>query len=125
MMQHADTLARKALYEALRKAFRLARQAEQTPADYAVLMRENGMTPQPEQRIMSILRLVFGPDYDGERLAEYAAALSHAEQEGQTPKTLIAFLQSFEGGIRGCARAAPVPEMPLTAFKRNGANGSV
>ena len=44
-------------------------------------------------------------NYDKTRLSEYAAALSLAKRQGQTPDTVNAFFENYPGGVKGCVKA--------------------
>ena len=52
-----------------------------------------------------IVKLVFGVDYDKARLTEFAAALSWARRESVAVDGLRAYLESFEGGLKGLVQA--------------------
>ena len=59
-----------------------------------------------------IVKLVFGADYDKTRLTEYAAVLSHARRVGVAPGGLNAFLEGYEGGIKGVVKAERAAKVP-------------
>lgn len=108
-VQEAEAKAQSALHETLRKVFAFAWAAEAAPEAYHRVLEEHGITPMPQQPYLDVLQLVFGPSYDRERLSLYAAALNYARRNNQTADTLIAFIEGHPGGIRGCARAEPLP----------------
>ncbi len=76
---------------------------------------------------MPLVKLVFGAQFERTRLSEYAAALSYAKRCGQTADTVAGFIESRDGGIKGCVAAERAarraekssrPEAPLDKAKR-------
>ena len=52
--------------------------------------------------------MMFGRDYDPDSMAAYAATLRRALREGQTPETLMDFLEGAEDGLAGFSREEPI-----------------
>jgi hypothetical protein len=52
-----------------------------------------------------VVKLVFGAGYDKTRLTEFAAALSHARRHDLAAGALPAFLEKFDGGLKGVVQA--------------------
>jgi hypothetical protein len=113
----ADGRTRTTLYRALGRAHDFAAAADAEPAAYEVLLELAGITLQLRAPMTPIVKLIFGIDYDKTRLTEYAAVLSHARRIGVGRGGLGAFLEGFEGGIKGVVkaeRAAKAPATPAT-----------
>lgn len=113
------------LHHALGLAHDVALAADADPAAYALLLDRAGIAVQLRAPMMPVVMLVFGADGDRTRLADYAAILSHARRLGVAPGGLAAFLDGFEGGIRGVIRAErratkPASARPITARSRGG-----
>lgn len=104
-----DGRSRRALYEALAKAYDFFLAARQAPVVYAALLAESGIKAQVRAPFTPIVKLVFGGDYDKARLTEYAAVLSHAARRNVPAGGFADFLASHEGGLKaiiGSERAA-------------------
>ena len=96
ILQDAQERTIKTTHRALKSAFQLLREAEERPAAFADLLAENGFDADMEDKVMAVLQLMFGRDYDPEALQDYATALKRALRENQTTETLITFLEGFE-----------------------------
>jgi hypothetical protein len=110
--QHFGDRAHSALYAAISQAYDFALAAETLADDYAALLTSEGLTVQARAPMTPIVKLVFGADYDKTRVTEYAAALSYARHENIGRGELAAFLDSFEGGLKGIVRAERARRAP-------------
>ena len=97
--------SRKALYEAVGRAYDFSLEATRNPDDFAEIMAENGLTMQDRAPMTPVVKLVFGADYDKTRLTEYAAVLTHAHRVEVARGNLAAFLREAEGGLKGVVQA--------------------
>jgi hypothetical protein len=111
----ADTRTRTTLYRALARAHDFAAAADQDPAGYEALLDTAGIVLQLRAPMTPIVKLVFGADYDKTRLTEYAAVLSHARRIGVGAGGLTAFLEGFDGGIKGMVKAERDAKRPSAA----------
>ena len=101
----ADGRSRSALYAALGKAYDFARAAEEDPEDYSEILADAGIKAQDRAPMTATAKLVFGAGYDKARLTEFAAALAWARREELAPGALPAYLESFDGGLKGVVQA--------------------
>ncbi|WP_374943149.1 hypothetical protein [Sphingomonas sp.] len=114
----ADTRSRSALYRALGRAHDFAVAAEADAEGYAAILDRAAIAVQARAPLTPIAKLVFGADYDKTRLTEYAAVLQHARRHTIAGGGLAAFLDGFDGGIKGVVAAErqarkPVGEKPV------------
>ncbi|WP_432201495.1 PAS domain-containing protein [Erythrobacter sp. W53] len=93
--------SRKALYEAVGRAYDFSLEAQSNPDDFAELIAENGLSVQERAPMTPIVKLVFGADYDKTRLTEYATVLAYAHRNGVERGGLVDVLRSAEGGLKG------------------------
>ena len=107
-VQTVDSRSRLALYRALEAAYIFAFRTEADPTAYAALLQAAGIKAQARARFTPVLKLMFGPDFDKTRLAEYAAALSYARRSDRTADDIECFFQTRDGGIKGCVAAERV-----------------
>ncbi|MGK6318053.1 PAS domain-containing protein [Sphingomonas sp. DT-204] len=107
-----ETRSRAALYRALARAYEFARAADDDPEGYAALLGEAGIKAQARAPMTPIVKLVFGADYDKTRLTEFATVLTHAGRCQVEPAALVAFLESFRGGIKGVVAAERAARRP-------------
>jgi hypothetical protein len=96
--------SRRALYRAIGSAFDFARAAAEAPDDFAAIIGKAGLKMQERAPMTPVVKLVFGTDYDKGRLAEYAAALSHAHRLGLKSGTLEDYLLAAPGGLKEIVR---------------------
>ena len=96
---------RKALYQAVARAYDFSLEAAANPADFDELLVENGLTVQDRAPMTPIVKLVFGADYDKTRLTEYATVLGYAHRTGVARGTLDKVLASADGGLKGIVQA--------------------
>ena len=96
---------RKALYQAVSRAYDFSLEAAASPADFDELLAENGLTVQDRAPMTPIVKLVFGADYDKTRLTEYASVLGYAHRTGVARGTLATVLARAEGGLKGVVQA--------------------
>jgi hypothetical protein len=96
---------RKALYQAVARAYDFSLEAVANPADFDELLAENGLTVQDRAPMTPIVKLVFGADYDKTRLTEYATVLAYAHRAGVARGTLDKVLGQAEGGLKGIVQA--------------------
>lgn len=101
----SEDRGRKALYQAVGRAYDFSIEAAANPADFEELLVENGLTVQDRAPMTPIVKLVFGADYDKTRLTEYATVLGYAHRTGVARGTLDKVLASVEGGLKGVVQA--------------------
>ncbi len=97
--------SRGALYQALGHAHGIAVAAAQEPEALADMLSDAGLKKQARAPMTPIVKLVFGADYDKTRLTEFASVLTHAERHEVGVGGLVAYLESFPGGIKGVVGA--------------------
>ncbi len=97
----AEDRSRKALYDAVGRAYDFSILAAQEPAEFDELVAENGLAVQERAPMTPIVKLVFGADYDKTRLTEYATVLGHAQRIGLERGELADFLGKADGGLKG------------------------
>ena len=103
--RNSEDRTRNALYEAIGRAYDFSLAAAGSPADFAELVTDSGLTVQDRAPMTPVVKLVFGADYDKTRLTEYAAALSHAHRLDLQRGSLGDYLRGAEGGLKGVVRA--------------------
>ena len=96
---------RKALYQAVGRAYDFSLEAAANPSDFDELLAEYGLTAQERAPMTPIVKLVFGIDYDKTRLTEYATVLGYAHRIGIERGALADALQQVEGGLKGVVQA--------------------
>ena len=101
----SEDRGRKALYQAVARAYDFSLEAAANPADFDELLAENGLTVQDRAPMTPIVKLVFGADYDKTRLTEYATVLGYAHRTGVARGTLDKVLAGAEGGLKGIVGA--------------------
>ena len=101
----SEDRGRRALYQAVARAYDFSLEAAANPADFDELLAENGLTVQDRAPMTPIVKLVFGSDYDKTRLTEYATVLGYAHRTGVARGTLDKLLASAEGGLKGVVQA--------------------
>jgi len=101
----AHDRSRLTLYRALSQAYDFALAAEAEPETYAGLLADAGIKAQARAPMTPVAKLVFGPDHDRTRLAEYAAVLAHARRHDIAAGGLHHFISETEGGIKAMVRA--------------------
>ena len=101
----ADSKSRQTLYRALESAYAFYFECEGDPEAYAELRTAAGIGLQIRAPFTPIVKLVFGIDYDKTRLSEYATALCYAHRNDRTAETVKSFIETHEGGIKGCVKA--------------------
>ena len=92
---------RKALYQAVSRAYDFSIEAAASPIDFDELLAENGLTVQDRAPMTPIVKLVFGADYDKTRLTEYATVLGYAHRTNVARGTLDTVLAKAAGGLKG------------------------
>jgi hypothetical protein len=107
-----ENRGRSALYRAIGFAYDFALIADARPEDYAELLADSGLIAQDRAPMTPIVKLVFGLDYDKTRLTEYAAALSHAKSHALASGALAAYLEQFEGGLKGLLKSTRATRSP-------------
>jgi hypothetical protein len=122
--------SRQALYRAISLAHSFALIADVQPDDYAALLADAEIKPQPRSPTTALVKLIFGSHYDKTRLSEFAAAIEQAMAESLEPGALADRLTRYEGGLKSyvrdarAARRGPVaakPDRITTARTRLGA----
>lgn len=127
-VRECDARSRAALYRAIGHAHDFALSAQGSPADYAEMLEDAGITVQERSPMTAVIKLVFGAEYDKTRIAEYALALDHANATGLSRGELGQLLASYKGGLKGLVQemrnarkgddaAASVPR-PLRRLER-------
>ena len=101
----AESRSRKALYEALERVYAFYHEAAADPEELETLVAQAGLTMQERAPFTPIVKLVFGADYDRTRLSEYAATLGYAKRMNQDTASFRNFVESQEGGLKGCVKA--------------------
>lgn len=101
----SEDRGRKALYQAVSRAYDFSIEAAANPGDFEELLTENGLTVQDRAPMTPVVKLVFGADYDKTRLTEYATVLGYAHRTGVARGTLGRVLSGAEGGLKGIVRA--------------------
>ena len=96
---------RKALYQAVSRAYDFSLEAASSPEDFDELLAENGLTAQDRAPMTPIVKLVFGADYDKTRLTEYATVLGYAHRTGVARGELGTVLAKAEGGLKAIIQA--------------------
>jgi hypothetical protein len=105
--------SRSALYGALAQAHGLACAVADDAEGYESLLAGAGLTAQKRAPMTPIAKLVFGADYDKTRLTEFAAVLTHAARHEVGADGLVAYLDSFPGGIKGVVGAERALRRPV------------
>ena len=113
----ADTRSRSTLYRALSRAHTFAAAADADPEAYETLLDMAGIAVQLRAPMTPIVKLVFGVEHDKTRLTEYAAVLAYARRIGVAAGALRAFLDTFEGGIKGVVKAERLARAPLAKVR--------
>ncbi len=93
--------SRKALYEAVGRAYDFSLEAAEDPDGFAELVADAGLKMQDRAPMTPVVKLVFGADYDKTRLTEYATVLGHAHRTGVERGGLCDYLRQAEGGLKG------------------------
>ncbi|WP_375290319.1 hypothetical protein [Qipengyuania sp.] len=101
----SEDRGRKALYQAVARAYDFSLEAAANPEDFDDLLAENGLIRQDRAPMTPVVKLVFGADYDKTRLTEYAAVLGYAHRTGVARGTLASVLGQAEGGLKGVVQA--------------------
>ncbi|MFD1788067.1 hypothetical protein ACFSC3_10810 [Sphingomonas floccifaciens] len=97
--------SRGALYQALGHAHGIAIAAANEPEALAEMLSDAGLKSQARAPMTPIAKLVFGAEYDKTRLTEFATVLTHAQRHEVAREGLVAYLESFPGGIKGVVGA--------------------
>ncbi len=121
----ADSRSRQALYEALGRAHDFALAADGDPVAFMDLLEQNAIKVQLRAPMTPIVKLIFGPQFEKTRLTEYACVLNHARRLSVDEGAMVAFLEAFEGGIKGIVaaerrlgRAKPPKASPVALAER-------
>ena len=102
---NTEDRSRKALYEAVGRAYDFSLEATAEPEEFAEIMADNGLTMQDRAPMTPVVKLVFGSDYDKTRLTEYAAVLTYAHRQNVERGQLATFLREAEGGLKAVVQA--------------------
>lgn len=100
----ADGRRHAALYRALGKAWDFALCAQADADAFAELMEDAGLKHQSRSPMTPIVKLVFGAGYERSRIAEYAAVLAFAKDEGFAAGALEPYLAAYDGGLKNLLR---------------------
>jgi hypothetical protein len=99
----AERRSHEALYHAVGCAYDFALAAAGAPEEFARLI--GGAEIDGRKRMTTVVKLVFGADYDKTRVAEYAAVLSFASRLDLPNGSVTAWLSQARGGLRGVVAA--------------------
>jgi len=102
---NTEDRSRKALYDAVGRAYDFSLEATAEPEEFAEIMADNGLTMQDRAPMTPVVKLVFGADYDKTRLTEYAAVLTYAHRRNVERGQLATFLREAEGGLKAVVQA--------------------
>ena len=97
----AESRGRKALYEAVGRAYDCVLKAEANPDEYRALLADAGLEVQERAPYTPLAKLIFGVGYDKTRLAEIACALSFAHEQRMQAGSLSSYLAGYGGGLKG------------------------
>ena len=108
---------RAALYRAIGLAHAFALAAQYRPEEYNAILVDAGVVAKAARATSTLVRLIFGADYDKTRIAEFASVLDQALFEELQPGALADHLLTYPGGIKAyVAKArARARGTPLTA----------
>ncbi|MCT2401574.1 hypothetical protein [Novosphingobium mangrovi (ex Huang et al. 2023)] len=100
----SEDRSRRALYDAIGRAYDFALAAAEAPEDFATLVREAGLKVQERAPLIPLVKLVFGIEYDKTRLTEFATVIAHGQRLDIAPGGLSALLSETSGGLKGLVR---------------------
>jgi hypothetical protein len=100
----AEARSRAALNRTLGRAHDLVVAAEREDSEYTALLSAAHTSGQGD-KVVQIVKLVFGVDFDATRLAEFAAVLRHAGRHQVPTGGLASFLDGFDGDLHAIAAA--------------------
>ena len=103
--QGSEDRSRHALYAAIGRAHDFALAALASPAEFAELVADAGLTMQARAPLLPVVKLVFGAGYDKTRLTEYASVIAWAQRTGIAAGHLTATLAAAPGGLKGVLQA--------------------
>ena len=115
----ADSKSRATLYRALESAYAFYFECEGDREAYAELRTAAGIGLQVRAPFTPIVKLVFGIEYDKTRLSEYATALCYAQRNDRTAETVKSFIETHEGGIKGCVKVERAARRAEKGAKRD------
>jgi hypothetical protein len=101
----SEDRGRKALYQAVSRAYDFSLEAAASPDDFDELLAENGLTVQDRAPMTPVVKLVFGADYDKTRLTEYATVLGYAHRTAVPRGALAKMLADADGGLKAIVQA--------------------
>jgi hypothetical protein len=99
--QGTEDRSRHALYAAIGRAYDFSLAAAASPAAFAALVADAGLTTQERAPKTPLVKLVFGANYDKTRITEYAAVLGHGHRLGLARGALADLLMAAPGGLKG------------------------
>ncbi|WP_067732692.1 PAS domain-containing protein [Novosphingobium naphthalenivorans] len=97
----SEDRSRRALYEAVSRAYDFALAAAEAPEDFAELVEDAGLKVQERAPLIPLVKLVFGADYDKTRLTEFSTVIAHGQRLGIERGALGALLTETSGGLKG------------------------
>lgn len=97
----AESRGRKALYEAIGRAYDCVLKAEAEPAEYRAVLADAGLEVQERAPYTPLAKLIFGVGYDKTRIAEIACALGFAHGQRMQAGGLSSYLAGYDGGLKG------------------------
>ena len=96
----AESRGRKALYEAIGRAYDCVLKAEANPDEYRAALADAGLEVQDRAPYTPLAKLIFGVGYDKTRLAEIACALGFAHGQRMQAGSLSSYLAGYGGGLK-------------------------
>ena len=97
---------RAALYRAIGLAHAFALAAQHRPEEYDAILADAGVVSKAGRATTTLVRLIFGADYDKTRIAEFASVLDQALFEELQPGALADHLLAYPGGIKAYVATA-------------------
>lgn len=104
-VHQAEGRGRNALYRAISKAWDFALEAQERPEELAALYAQAGLKVQARSPLTPVVKLIFGAQYDKTRIAEYSCVLSYAQEQRLPQGSLSAYLEVYDGGLKGLVKA--------------------
>ncbi|KHK92249.1 PAS domain-containing protein [Novosphingobium malaysiense] len=100
----SEDRSRRALYEAIGRAYDFALAAAEAEDDFAELVQDAGLKVQERAPLIPLVKLVFGIDYDKTRLTEFATVIAHGQRLGIACGGLSKLLIESPGGLKALVR---------------------
>lgn len=104
LARSSEDRSHSALYDVLGKAYDFAVETNLRPDELARIAAVSGIKANSKNPMATVVRLIFGLDYEKTRLAEYAAALSFGVRIGVIPGEFALLLKQSNGGLKGIVK---------------------